>query len=179
MSAIEMLASQAQPLLAGVEPDLPGGVSVLVSDADVAELATLADAVVEAAEQARGLVAGVPQGVDVHVRHDDVEREAARVVALGVGDIERVGILARCLSVKVGFRALAEALRCTDSHESWGPATIGDVLSLFRGADQHFVRRLTGQAHLSPATAFAECERIELARLAAVLEDHAATDRCR
>lgn len=179
MRAIEVLALHCQSLLAGVDPDLHGGVSVLVSEADIAELSTLADSVVEAGEQARGLFAGVPQGVDVEVRHDDLEREAAKALALGVGDIERIEVLARCLSVRAGFRALAEALRCTDSHESWGSATIGDVLGRFRGSDEHFVRRLTLQAHLSPATTFAECDRSQLARLAGLLEDHSATDRCR
>lgn len=174
-----MLGLHSQALLAGVDPDVPGGVSVLVPASSIAELLRLADSVVEEAEHVRALVAGVPQSLDVEVRHDDLEREAAMVLALGIGDIERIEVLARCLSVRAGFRALAEALRCTDSHESWGGATLGDVLARFRGSDEHFVRRVTGQAHLSPAAAFADCDRSQLAQLASVLEDHAATERCR
>lgn len=176
--AIEVLALEGQALLAGVDPDLPGSRAVHIASGDIARLRSLADAFDDSVGQLRALAAGLP-GHDIEIRWHDLEREAAQVLALGVADVDRVELLARCLSVRAGFRALAEALRCTDSHESWGETTLGEVLGRFRDADPHFVRRLTGQARLSPETRFADCDRARIARLAGALEDHIATARCR
>lgn len=179
MRTNEVRALHGQTLLPNVDPDLPESGAFHITAGDIAQLRTLACEFVESAEQLRAMVEGLGEEGDVEVRWRDLENQAAHALALGVADLERVDILTRCLSVKTGFGALAEALRCTDSHESWGDTTLADVLGRFRRSDGHFVRRVAEQAHLSPAATFADCDREQITRLANVLGRHAATERCR
>lgn len=178
LRSTEVLILHGQALLRGIDPEIPTTSSVNLTVSDVAEVRSICEAVIQSVDQLQMLTAPLAPG-EFEVRRRDLEREAATALAVGVADIDRVEILARCLSVREGFRALAEMLRCTDCHEAWEHTPVGHVLGCFRDADAHFVRRLTAQALLSPEAEFDTCDREQIARLASVLEEHAATARCR
>ncbi|ADB50390.1 hypothetical protein Cwoe_1964 [Conexibacter woesei DSM 14684] len=178
LRSTEVLALHGQALLRGVDPDISTTSSVNLSTRDVADLKEICDKVADRADRLQTLIAQLA-AAEFEVKRRDLERDAAAALAAGVADVARVEVLARCLSVKEGFRALAEMLRCTDFHTSWQHTTVGHVLGSFRDADAHFVRRLTAQALLSPEAEFDTCDREQIARLATVLEEHAATARCR
>ena len=178
MRATEARSLHSQAILAGVDPDVPATAALHISADDIAQLKSLAEQTIESGEALRLLIDDLPvSGLDV--RWVDLQQEAATALQLGVADSERVQTLARCLTVRDGFRALAEMLRTTDSHRSWENTTLGDVLGRFRDADDPFVRRVTALAHLSPQTSITRCNDEQIATLADVLAKHAATARCR
>lgn len=160
------------------DTDMASTVAITLSEAEVADLVATCDAVAEGADQLQQIADRLPQG-EIELRQRTLQAEAEAALSAGVADIERVELLARCLSVRSGFLALAAMLRCTDCHQSWENATLGEVLGRFRETDQHFVRRITALAYLSPELHWSDCDREQVGRLAAVLEQHAATTRCR
>lgn len=174
----ESMLLHALALLRGLGPDIVGTGAVVLSAEDAADVLCRCESITQFAEQLGHLTARArPEEIVIRLR--DLETPAAAALVAGVADVHRVEVLARCLPVREGFRALAETLRCTESHKSWLNTTIGHVLVCFRGSDLRFVRRLTGHALLSPETLWESCTREQVARLAAVLEQHAATNRCR
>jgi hypothetical protein len=173
LRSTEVLLLQGQALLRGIDPAIPASASVHLSLSDAREVVAICAEVIESVDQLRWLTEKMETD-EIEIRWRDLERDAAAALALGVADTRRVELLARCLSVRAGVHALAAMLRCTDCHESWKGATIGYVLGRFREADAHFVRRLTAQALLSPEAHFDTCDREQIARLASVLEQHAA-----
>lgn len=153
----------------GVDPDLSATVAVNLSDADVRELCAACDEVIERADQVQQLVGQLsPTPIEFRLRTLQVEAEAA--LAGGVADIERVEVLARCLSVRTGYRALAAMLRCTDCHQAWTSVSVGDVLALFRDAQPRNVREVTAMATASPDLLWTDCTREQVRCLAAALE---------
>jgi hypothetical protein len=178
LRGMEAQVLHAQALVSGIDPAIPATFSVHLSSRDAAELKSLCETVVTSSDRLQELAAILAED-EIEIRWRDLEREASAELALGVGDPARAEFLARCLSVREGFRALAEMLRCTDCHETWDHTTLADVLGRFRDADPHFIRRLTAQALLSPEARFDSCDRDQIARLAGALEAHAATTRCR
>jgi hypothetical protein len=179
LRAIEVPLVDALGRLRSVSPEIPPGTAVTLTADDATNVVAACELVQELAlELQTMLTAGLAHsGLDLRWR--DVELEAAAALAAGVADVRRVEILARCLSVKQGFRALAEMLRCTDQHVLWTNTTLSHVLSGFREADAHFVRRVTEQAGLSPQTRWDTCDRREVSDLAGVLQRHSATARSR
>lgn len=169
----ETLTLQLLGLLRGVEPELATPASIALSAEQTAEVLHGCESLGQWADELIGLAA-VLRSHEVEIRRQDLRREAGAALAAGVADVERVLLLARCLPVDAGFRALAESLRCTSCHESWHDATVGEVLSGFRGSDRHVTRRVTEEALMSPATRWEACDRMRLTRLAHALEKFAA-----
>ena len=178
LRATETALLHALALVRGVEPGLAATTAIALPEHETAALLIACDEVAERAERAQLLADALRPG-EVEIRLAPVQVAAEAALSAGVADVERVLLLARCLTVRSGFQALAASLRCSDCHEAWEGVSIGQVLGCFRGADRPFVRRVTGLAALSPDAAWERCDRAQIARLAAVLEQHAATDRCR
>lgn len=164
---------QANALLRGLEPEIPTTASITLCARDAAETLNLVDAIAQSADQLLTMASPL-RPEDIDVRSQDVQNQAAAALAAGVGDIRRVEVLARSLPVTEGFRALAELLRCTDSHESWH-TTIEHVIGSFRDADTRFARQIAEQALLSPQADFDTCNREQIGRLATVLENYGQT----
>lgn len=170
----ETQALQLLGLLRGIGPDVATMTSITLSVEQAAEVLHGCELLGQWADELIGL-ASVLQPHEVEIRRRDLHREAGAALAAGVADVDRVLLLARCLSVNEGFRALAESLRCTSCHESWHDATVGEILSNFNGSDRHVTRRVTEEALMSPATRWEACDRMRLTRLAHALERFAAT----
>lgn len=162
----------------GADSELSAAAAVVISRAEIEDLRRACMTIEEMATKAVELAAAVPS-VEIELRAHQLAAAAEAELAGGVEAVHRVELLAACLPVKRGFRALSEALRCTDCHLSWGDATLGDVLRRFRESDSFFIRRLTERAKLSPNTRWVDCDRAQVTQLAAVLAEHADTDRCR
>lgn len=178
LRASDEAALDALVVLSGVEPEISATTAIELTATDTADIVTQADRLGDLADQLRTLAERVVP-TDTEVRWSVLQEHAAAALAEGVSDERRVLVLARCLSVRTGLRTLAESLRTTDAHLSWTATTIGQVLGAFRSSDDHFVRRLTGRALLSPETLWSACTSEQLASLGEVLDAHAATDRCR
>lgn len=175
---IDMSILHALGVAREFDPDVASTVAIVLSKDEVADLIATCDAVAEGADQLQRIADRLPQG-EIELRQRTLQAEAEAALSAGLADIERVELLARCLSVRSGFLALAAMLRCTDCHQSWVNATLEDVLGRFRETDPRFVRRITALAYLSPELRWSECDREQVGRLAAVLEHHAGTARCR
>jgi hypothetical protein len=167
---------RALGLLRGVDSEISATASVTLSQAEVAAALAECDEAVEAVADVAE-IASAMRAEGVEIKRIDLGVQAGAALAAGVGDIRRVRVLARCLPSRDGFGALAEVLRCTDSHEVWGDTTVGDLLGWFRDVDDPLVRKLTERALLSPETAWAELARPQVSRLAAALEAHATAVR--
>jgi len=172
----EVTLLHALALTRGVEPELSASTAVALSTSDVDELLEATQDLADRAEQLQMLAEQARRG-DFDIRLRTLQLEAEAALSAGVADIERVEVLARCLPIRAGFQALAAALRSTDTYLSWDDATVGHLLARFRDADPHLVRHLTGLATLSPDARWKQCDREQIARLAVVLERHAATNR--
>lgn len=172
------VALHALALLSGLGPEISATNPISLSADEVADVLRQIDRLGDLCDQARSLAERVTPS-DMHIRWSALQDEAAAALADGVGDDRRVCVLARCLSTRVGLRALAESLRTSDVHLSWSETTLGDVLGSFRAADEHFVRRLACLAGLSPEMPWSTSTRDQVDQLAKVLDEHADTERCR
>lgn len=178
LRTMEVTLLRARGSMRGVDTDV---VASSATEVLASEIAVMKDAVDELGEQYERLVA-LADGVEVadaEIRLAPLQADAEAALADGVLDVDRVRILAECLTVRRGLRALATMLRTTDCHTAWGTTAIGDVLSWFRGSDTAFARRLAGLASVPAVATWADCDAETISRLATVLEDHAATTRCR
>lgn len=178
LRTMEVTLLHARGALRGVDTDVVASSATAVP---ASEIAAVKDAVAELGEQYERLAA-LADGVelaDTEICLAPLQADAEAALADGVMDVDRVRILAECLTVRHGLRGLAAMLRTTDCHTAWGATSIGDVLSWFRGSDTAFARRLAGLAFVPAETTWAECDAETISRLATVLEDHAATARCR
>lgn len=178
LRAAEVSLLHCLALVRGIDPEIGATVVITLTEGDVDELRGAVEEFGDRAEQLRALADQTRRG-EFEIRARTLQLEAEAVLSAGVADIERAEVLARCLPIHSGFPALAATLRCTDSHQSWGRATVGHLLGCFRDADAQLVRHVTGLATLSPNTRWDQCDREQLGRLAVVLERQAATVRCR
>lgn len=162
------------------DPDreLSSAAAIVISKGDIEDLVSACASLHAMAVKAVALAGALPNS-EIELRLQLMGTAAESELAGGVKDVDRVLLLASCLSVKRGFQALSDALRCTDCHRDWGSTTLADVLKRFRASDGFFVRRVTERAKLSPNASWAGCDREQIAALARVLADHAETDRCR
>lgn len=167
----EVTLLHALALVRGVAADVTATTAIELSEAQVRELLTVCEELGDRVDALRTQAGLLPAG-EFEIRMRPLQFEAEAALSAGVADAERAEILARCLPMGTGFQALAAALRCTDSHESWEVMTIGHLLGCFRDADPHLVRHLTGLATLSPQARWDECDRDQIGCLAAVLEQH-------
>lgn len=167
--AAETTALGALGLLRGVEPGIPATSSVTLSAEETEQILDACEAIDQLTDVLVPL-ASTLRAEDVEIRRRDLRHEASGALAAGVADVRRVLLLAQCLALGEGFRALAEALRCTSCHETWREATVGDVLSCFQGADGRVVRRITEEARLAPESRWDVCARVQISRLADALE---------
>lgn len=178
LRTMEVTLLRARGSMRGVDTDVVATSATIVP---AGEIAVVKDALEELGEQYERLMA-LADGLrvaDVEVRLVPLQVDAEAALADGVLDVDRVRILAECLTVRHGLRALATMLRTTDCHTAWGATSVGDVLSWFRGSDTAFARRLAGLASVPAETTWAGADAETISRLATVLEDHAPTERCR
>lgn len=115
---------------------------------------------------------------EIRINLAELQEEAAAELEAGPADPARTLLLAKCLPVRNGFRALTRAIATTTAPRKWD-VTLGDVLEAFRGSDAQFTSRLTNLAKLSPTAIWSEQSGEQLDLLAAVLADHAKRNRCR
>lgn len=171
LRATETVVLHMLGLLRGVDPAIPATVEFALSTADAVEVLALRAELGDLADQLQFAADSLP-AEDIHFRWRDIQQQASAAVAAGVGDPRRLLVLARCLGVPAGFRALAESLRCTESHLSWDRLHVGDVIGAFRDADRSLARSLTNAANLSPDSSFPALSRQQVTRLASVLETY-------
>lgn len=124
------------------------------------------------------LAASIGISSEIRINLAELQDEAAVELAAGPAAPERAQLLAKCLPVRTGFRALTRAIATTTAPHRWD-ATLGFLLEAFRGSDAQFISRLTRLAKLSSAAIWSEQESEQLDLLAAVLADHAKRNRCR
>jgi hypothetical protein len=158
--------------LPGVTADLPEDADVVLPSADTAELRALGELLAELAGQLQTLTDELPDGA-VDVDYHEIAEAAADDLARGIIDPARALLAARVLPVETGWRALARALRSTDTHAAWDATSAAELLRSFRGADERLVARVLAVARLAPETSFGACDESAMARLAAALEEHA------
>jgi hypothetical protein len=173
LRATETVLLHMLGLLRGVDPEIPTTVELSLPAPDAADVLSLSAELVDLADQLR-LASDALAASEIRFRHDELQRQAAAVVAGGVADPRRLLTLVRCLDVATGFAALSESLRCTEAHLSWDQLHIGDVIGSFRDVDRSLASSLTSAACLSPAIPLPSLSRQQLTRIAAVLEAHAA-----
>jgi hypothetical protein len=171
----EVTLLHALALLRGVEPGISATAAVTLPATEIDDLLDATQELGDRVEQLQTLAEQVRRG-DFEVRLKTLQLEAETALSAGIADIERVEVLTRCLPMHAGFQALAAALRCTDTYQSWD-GTIGHLLGTFRDADSHLVRHITGLATLSPNVRWDQCDREQVTRLSVVLERHAASNR--
>jgi hypothetical protein len=126
----------------------------------------------EIAEQLELLAARLPD-VELAAPYAAVRDAAAEDLADGIVDPRRVLLAARMLDVAHGWRALAASLAAGDVVSAWGPLTIEQLLSRFRGSDPRVVAQVLEEADLARDACFASCPPEQLAALAAGLRRHA------
>lgn len=156
-------------LLRGIEPDVQATSPVMLSSAEAAQVLDACEAISQWADLLLPL-ASTLRAEDVEISRRDVHHAASSALAAGVADVRRAVFLARCLAPAEGFRALAEALRCTDCHESWHEVGVGELLCSFQGADGHVVNRIVEEAGLSTGSRWDVCDRAQISRLADALQ---------
>jgi hypothetical protein len=168
------LGDRALRILSDVDADLPDDASSTLSAGETAELAALVLDIVQLGERLQVLAEALPRE-ETAVGYAEVAAAAAADLAHGIIDVERARLAARVLDPHTGWRALAEGLTQTDSHTAWEAATIGDVLGSFRGVSPAAVHAVAADASLSADAELASCDPLAVVRLAASLEQHAAS----
>jgi hypothetical protein len=159
-------------ILWGLEPSIEPGFLLGLKGTHMEELHRRIDRLTDLAEQAAALIDNVPVE-SAEVTFDELTASARRELARGdVLDSRRVSLAASMLRFETGWPALAEGLRTSEVHASWEDATVGDVLSAFRGTTPQLVRRVATAAGLAPGAEIAECSPDAIVRLADQLDEH-------
>jgi hypothetical protein len=159
-------------LLHDVRPDIDEYDEIGLTHDEMAELATLGEALAELAGRLQALTAQLPDG-NVRLTHAEIAEGASEDLARGIIDPERVTLAARLLPAGSGWYTLAQALRNADTHAAWKQLTIDELLGGFRGATSTLVQRVLSAAELPAETELSCCDEWDVARLAAALEEHA------
>ena len=136
----EVTLLHALALVRCVEPELGASPEVVLSAGEVNALLTAMEELGDRVEQLR-MQANQARRGEFEIRLKTLQLEAEAALSSGLADIERVEVLARCLSMRSGFPALAAALRCTETYSSWTDATVGHLLASFRNDDCSTDRR--------------------------------------
>jgi hypothetical protein len=174
LARIEQLGGRALRMLGEVDGDLAEDVFLTFSPDQLADLSALVLDAAQLAERLQTLGEALPTD-EVEVSYPDVAAAAARDLAAGIIDVERVRLAARLLERGAGWRALAEGLEHADSHTAWEDATLADLLSGFRGVSEEDVRAIAADAWLTADAEIASCDPVAVVRLAASLEQYAAS----
>jgi hypothetical protein len=169
---VEIHEDHMLTILRRLEPSVGTDFSMTLTRAHVEELHRGIDGLTDLAEQAAGLIDGVPFDA-VEIGFDELAGNAQRELAGGGAlDVRRVLLAARLQRFETGWPALADGLRTSEVHMSWEGATVSDVLSAFRGTTPQLVRRVATAAGLAPGAEIADCSADVIARLADQLDEH-------
>jgi hypothetical protein len=171
---IERLGAGALRSLGEVDGDLAEDAFLTFSSEELTDLSVLLLDLAQLAERLQALTEALPEG-ELEVSYPDVAGAAARDLAGGIIDAERARLAARLLDRGRGWRALAEGLEHADSHTAWEETTIADLLGGFRGVAEEDVRAVAARACLPTDAEIASCDPVAVVRLAASLEQHAAS----
>lgn len=173
LRAIELREDRALTILRHVVPTVRPAFALTLKRAQIDELHHGVAEMAQLAEQAEALIDALPH-LPIPITYGDLRTSAEHVLSRsGTLDSTAVLIAAQLLDRETGLRALAVALRAGDSHTFWDGASIGDLLTAFRGVSPQLARRIATAAGLAPGTQITECGADAIARLADQLDHHA------